>query len=131
MFLDANIFIHAFRDKDAHEARACRQLLRKVANGEQRVVTSPLVAEEVLHYFMEKKGRLFALRVLRSISGQPNLAMLQVDERALSLAPEFIEAGLGSADALHAAVMKANGEMTICSFDRGFDNAPGIRRKEP
>ena len=131
MFLDANIFIHAFRDREGREAESCRRLLLKVAKGEQHATTSPIVAEEVLHHFMESKSRAFALRALRSISGHPNLAMLAVDEKALMLMPEFVEAGLGSADALHAAVMKANGETTICSFDKGFDSAPGLRRKEP
>jgi len=131
MFLDANIFIHAYNDCKGQREDACRLLLGKVAKGEQRAITSTLVAEEVLHFFLEKKGKQFALRVLKSISETPNLQMLAVDTRALSLLPPFVEAGLGSADALHAATMKAGGEATICSFDKGFDSAPGIKRKEP
>lgn len=131
MFIDANVFIHAFQDRGTREAIACRKLLLRISDGEQRATTSALVVEEVLHFFLENRGRPFSLKVLRSITSQPNLTMLPADERALRLIPEFVDAGLDSADSLHAAVMKANGEATICSFDRGFDSAPGIRRKEP
>jgi len=131
MFLDANIFIYAYFGASGRQADACGKLLEKVLSGEQRATTSVLVAEEVLHFFVENKGKAMALQVLRNISENQNLAKLPVDGRVLMLVPEFIEAGLGSADALHAAVMKANGEAVICSFDRGFDSAPGLRRKEP
>jgi len=131
VFLDANVFIHAYGGTNGRKTDACTAFMRKLAKGEQRAATSTLVAEEVLHYFLERKGKEIALWVLRSMSGQQNLCMLMVDEKALKIIPEFIEAGLGSADALHAAVMKANGESVICSFDKGFDSAPGIKRKEP
>ncbi|MCX6769428.1 MAG: type II toxin-antitoxin system VapC family toxin [Candidatus Micrarchaeota archaeon] len=131
MFLDANIFIYAFEGTDGRRSKACKQFLNKVSSGEQHATTSPLVAEEVTHFFLEKRGKAFALRVLRNISENPHIAKLSVDERALTLVHEFINAGLGSADALHAATMKVNGESIICSFDSGFDRAPGIRRKEP
>jgi len=131
MFIDANILVHSFLNAKGNEADACRRLMRKVISGEQRATTSALVVEETLHFFLQKRGKAFALRVLRNIMENHNLAILSADERALSLVPEFVDAGLGSADALHAAVMKANGETVICSFDRAFDSAPGIRRKEP
>jgi len=131
MFLDANIFIYAYLGSGEQKTRSCRKLLGRISSGEQRATTSALVAEEVLHIFLGRKGKAFAFRVLKNILDNPNLEVLPLDEKALMLSPEFIEAGLGSADALHAAAMKANGEATICSFDRGFDRAPGIRRKEP
>jgi len=131
MFIDANVMIHSFLNARGKEADACRQLMRKVVRGEQRATTSALAVEEVLHFFLENRGKKFALRVLKNILENKNITVFPSDERTLSLAPEFIEAGLGSADALHAAVMKANGETTICSFDKGFDSAPGLRRKEP
>ena len=131
MFLDANIFIYAFAGFGEGKSRAGMKLLGKITSGEQHAATSALAAEEVLHFFLEKRGKALAMRVLRNILENQNITVFPVDEKVLSLAPEFIEAGLGSADALHAATMKANGEATICSFDRGFDDAPGIRRKEP
>jgi predicted nucleic acid-binding protein len=131
MFLDSNVLIHAFLDARGGQAEVCKRLWRKVIAGEQRATTSALVAEEVLHFFLEKKGKALAMRVLRNVLENKNMAILPVDERALSLVLEFVNAGLDSADALHAAVMKANSETTICSYDKGFDKAPGIRRKEP
>ena len=131
MFLDANVFIYAYLGSGERKTHSCRKLLDRISVGEQRATTSALVAEEVLHIFLCRRGKAFAFKVLKNILENPNLEVLSLDEKALTLSPEFIEAGLGSADALHAAVMKANGEMTICSFDRGFDSAPGIRRKEP
>jgi len=131
MFLDANIFIYAYLGSGERKTHSCRKLLDKINIGEQRATTSALVAEEVLHIFLSMRGKSFAFRVLKNIIENPNLEVLPLDEKALTLSSEFIEAGLGSADALHAATMKANGETTICSFDRGFDSAPGLRRKEP
>jgi predicted nucleic acid-binding protein len=131
MFLDANIFIYAYLGSGERKAHSCRKLLGRISMGEQRATTSALVAEEVLHIFIGRKGKAFAFRVLKNILDNPNLEVLPLDEKALTLSPEFIEAGLDSADALHAATMKANGEATICSFDKGFDWAPDIRRKEP
>jgi len=131
MFLDSNVLIHAFLDARGGQAESCKRLWRKVIVGEQRATTSALAVEEVLHFFREKRSKALAMRVLKNILENKNITIFPLDERTLSLAPEFIEAGLGSADALHAATMKANGETTICSFDRGFDGAPGIRRKEP
>jgi len=131
MFLDANVLIYAYFGASGRNSGACSRLIQKIIDGEQRATTSALVVEEVLHVLLEKKGKAFALKVLRNILENQNIMIFCLDERALSIAPEFIEAGLGSADALHAAVMKANGEATICSYDKGFDSAPGIRRKEP
>ncbi|MFA6328200.1 MAG: type II toxin-antitoxin system VapC family toxin [Candidatus Micrarchaeia archaeon] len=131
MFLDANIFIYAFAGEGERQSRASKKLVGKIATGEQRATTSVLAVEEVLHFFLEKKGKAFAFRVLGNILENQNITIFPLDERTLSLAPGFIEAGLGPADALHAATMKANGEATICSYDKGFDMAPGIRRKEP
>ena len=131
MFLDANIFIYAFAGLGENQSRASKKLIGKITSGEQRATTSALVAEEVLHFFLEKQGKTLALRVLKNILENKNITIFPLDERTLSLVPEFIEAGLGSADALHAATMKANGEAAICSFDKGFDGVPGIRRKEP
>ena len=131
MFIDANIFIYAFAGFGESQSRASKKLIGKITSGEQRATTSALAVEEVLHFFLEKQGKALALRVLKNILENRNITIFPIDERTLSLVPEFIEAGLGAADALHAATMKANGEATICSFDRGFDSAPGLRRKEP
>ncbi len=41
------------------------------------------------------------------------------------------EAGLSARDALRAATVLVHGLDAICSFDRGFDAIPSVRRLEP
>lgn len=130
MFLDSNIFINAAISSGPH-GQASRMLLKKVASGEQHAATSPLAMDEMLYIIIPKKGLAFAIKYLNNIAANPNLQMLAVDEAVLHNLPSYLEAKLEPRDAMHAATMKANRIETICSFDHGFDNKPGIKRQEP
>ncbi len=130
MFLDANVFIHAY-DSKGRENKECKSQLRRVITGEMRAQTSALVLNEVLHFFLSNRSKQRAKEVFSSISRMPNLAMLPVDGKMLGCVLRFIDNGLGTTDAYHAATMVSNGVDVICSYDSGFDLAKGIRRQLP
>lgn len=128
MFIDANVFIHAY-ESSGRKHDASKKLLKRIASGEMHAHTSALVLNEVLHYFLthgEGAEQIFA-----NLLKFPHLVVLPVDERALSNVVRFVKAGLQASDAYHAAVMKTNSISTICSYDTGFDRVSEIKRQEP
>ena len=131
MFLDANIFIHAFYDSPGKKTDICRNLMRRISSGEQNATTSCLVIDEIAHFFIQKRGKDFALAMLRNLTENPHLSILPLDEKSLALLPEYIKLGMDASDAFHAACMRANKIDTICSYDAGFDKISSIKRQEP
>lgn len=130
MFLDANIFIHAYSEP-TQKGRECTLLLEKVKKGEQNATTSGLVVNEVLYYFAVHYGPDKVERVHKSITTLENISMLPVNDRVTAKAIDFIRQGLEITDAFHAATMSVNHIETICSYDGGFDSAKGIKRQVP
>jgi predicted nucleic acid-binding protein len=130
VFLDANIFIHAYNSKDA-KGQACSALLRSVSSCSQRATTSWLVLNEVAYYYL-KSGRLpSALQFWETATLNPGLQILPIDAQVGRHALHFLRMGLAPSDAFHAAAMKANSIQVLCSYDKGFDKIEGIRRVEP
>lgn len=130
MFLDANVFIHTY-DSNTFEHRNSKSQLKRIINGEMRASTSPLVLNEVLHFFLENRGVARAKEVYLSIRKMPNVTMLSVDEKVLDYVLRFVEQGMGTTDSYHAATMIANSVHVICSYDKGFDKIKGVKRQEP
>ncbi len=130
MFLDANVFIHAYESKGP-KFDASRRLLGRINCGEMRAKTSVLVLNEVLHFFSSNYNLESGVKVFSNIRKTPNLEILGVESKDLELVVEFVKQGLDTSDAYHAAVMRANGLDTICSYDKGFDRIKSIRRQEP
>lgn len=130
MFLDANVFIHAYESKGP-KFEASRRFLRRVNGGEMRASTSVLVLNEVLHFFSTNCSPEMGLKVFSNIRKTPNLQILGVEAKDLELVADFVKQGLDTTDAYHTAVMRANKIDTICSYDKAFDKIKAIRRQEP
>lgn len=130
MFVDSCVFIKAYLSLDKAGALA-RAFLKKVEKGEQHILISPLVLDEVCYALVEFKGRGMGIKIWESMEKLPNSKMLRIDEDTAKHVPEFLRQGLEPRDALHAAVMKQNNVSTICSFDHDFDQVKGIARQEP
>ncbi len=130
MFLDANIFIHLY-EADGKESAECSRLFGRIAAGEQNATTSPLVFDEVIYYFLNVQGLSFVEKIWKHMTTMPHLKILPVDENVTAHVMTFVKAGLQPRDAFHAATMYANGVSTICSYDKGFDRVPSIKRQEP
>ena len=130
MFLDANIFIHSLITS-SKEGNASVRFLERVASGEQKAVTSLLVFNEVMHFLIKKERLEDAKHFWRTALSFPNLTILPIDSNCANYIIPFLDQGLQTTDAFHAAAMKANGISTICSYDKGFDKIKGIKRQEP
>jgi predicted nucleic acid-binding protein len=130
MFLDSNVFIHLY-EADGKKGAECSRLFKRIAAGEQNAVTSPLVFDEVIYYFLDVRGLPFVEKIWRHMTTLSHLEVLPVDEKVTEHVMKFVKAGMAPRDAFHAATMYANGVDTICSYDKGFDHVPSIKRQEP
>jgi predicted nucleic acid-binding protein len=130
MFIDANVFIHAYISKDT-KGRDSKKFLSRLINGEQVAITSPLIFDEVIHVILMNFDKKNAKNVWNNMIKIQNLKIYAIDEKTMSYVMHFIEEGLEPRDAFHAATMYVNGITTICSYDKHFDNIKGIKRQEP
>ena len=130
MFLDSNVFIHLYLDEGPN-GQASKRLHARIVRGEQHAITSPMVLDEVVYHFMDRKGVGCALEIWDRMRKTPNLRVAPIDDTVMTHVPDFMRQGLEPHDAFHAAVMKANGVSTICSYDKDFDKVKGIKRQAP
>ena len=130
MFIDSNIFIHAYKTQGVAQT-ACKNLLLRILAGEINAHTSVLVLNEVHYFFLCEYGVERANSIFRNILNYKNLEVLAIDKKILEYVPGFTKDGLETSDAFHAASMQANGISTVCSYDKGFDKVKGLKRQEP
>lgn len=111
-----------------HKADA-RRLLEKFISDRQRLVTDAEVLQEILHRYVAINRRDAiqpAFDALLAIVDQ----VFAVDRSAAERAKEIVMSypKISARDALHLAIMEAQGIDQILSFDAGFDGFPGIAR---
>ena len=108
---------------------AVRALDELVRNAEP-LVSSVEVVQEILHRYHAIRRREFiqpAIRLLLELTeGEIFPVTLRDTLRAAELLVSLPE--LTSRHAIHLAVMESRGVSSVLSFDRGFDQAAGIRR---
>lgn len=111
-----------------HKVDAQRLLERAIADGE-RLVTDAEVLQEILHRYVAIGRRDAIQPAFEVLLGVVDEAF-SVDTKAVLRAREIVLAypRLSARDALHAAVMEANGVLEILTFDTGFDSFPGLQR---
>ncbi len=111
-----------------HKVDARRILERAIGAGE-RLVTDAEVLQEILHRCVAI-GRRDAI----SPSFEALLAIVDeifpIDLATVARAKEIVLAypRLPARDAVHVAVLQAHGIERIATFDRGFDEVPGLER---
>lgn len=128
IFVDSNIPMYLIGGAHQHKTDAQRAL-EKAITGRERLVTSAVVFQEILH-------RYHAIRRLDAIQPAFKTLLGVVDdvfpiEEADVMAAKDILLGtprLSSRDALHLAVMRRRDVPSILSFDSGFDDVPGVVR---
>ncbi len=123
------------RDDEA-KAAACYQLFERVRKGREELTTSVATIAEATYVLSSKRGpyrlqpdeiaaRLHPIVSLRGLV----MSDKRVCIRALDLYAQY--PFLDFADALGVAHMEAKGIVEILSYDRDFDQVPGIVRAEP
>ena len=129
MFIDANIFLYSVYSTS--QTRRCQAFLRKVDSGEQNAITSVMVMDEVLFNMMKRMSFEDSERVVQKFLTISHLQVVAVTPENFIDSLSFVRQGLDPHDALHAAVMKAQGVSTILSYDKDFDKIKSVKRQEP
>lgn len=111
-----------------HKVDARRILERAIAGGE-RLVTDAEVAQEILHRYVaigRRDAISPALEALLAIVDE----VFPVDLAVVLRAKEIVLAypRLSARDAIHVAAMQAHDVSRVATFDRGFDEVPGLER---
>lgn len=128
IFIDSNVPMYLVGADHPNKARAIAVVGNLIRSGE-RLVTNVEVYQEILHrYTAIRRADAIdaAFRSLDTITDEV-LTFGMTEVRTARTLIET-ESGISARDALHAAVMRANGVHRILSFDRGFDAIPGIDR---
>lgn len=105
------------------------RLLERCTAERERLVTNAEVFLEILHRFVaisRQDAIQPAFDALLAIADEVFPVNLPDVERAKTIV--FGNQRLSARDALHLAVMERQGVDRILSFDRGFDEFPGIER---
>jgi predicted nucleic acid-binding protein len=111
-----------------HKSDAQRLLEKCIADNE-RLVTDAEVLQEILHRYASIGRRDAIQPAFEALLGVVD-EVFPVDLSGVERAKAIVlgSVTLSARDALHLAVMKKQGVDRILSFDRGFDEFPGIER---
>ena len=133
-FLDSNILIRHLTADDPTKAKDCFALIASIERGEATVWTSDLVIAEVVFVLTSRRTYNLSRERVRDLI----LPLIQLPgvklrhkrlyDRVFEL---FTELPLDYVDAYHAALMEQQGCTELFSYDRHFDQVPGVVRKEP
>ncbi len=131
ILVDANILVYAAGTPHPHKQPSLR-FLEGVSGGQVDAVVDAEVLQEVLHRY-RAIGRWNEGRLVFDSARTLFPEVLPVTARELDGARALLDQveGISARDALHAAVVVAHGLDGVCSYDRGFDRIPGLRRVEP
>lgn len=128
ILVDSNVPMYLVGSAHPHKVDAQRALERLVSEDE-RLVTDAEILQEILHRYRA---------IDRPDAIQPAFdAVLGVVDEVFPVGREDAEKArdvllgrwsLSARDALHVAVMQRHKIDRVLSFDRGFDQIPGIQR---
>ena len=133
LYIDSNIFIYPviYSLKD-ERARRSKELLLKIASGEQAACTSLLTWDEVVWIVRKLAGVETSLKQGSLLLNFPHLRFLAINRSIVIRAQSIMENyGLKPRNSLHAASALENGITTMVSYDEDFDKVRGIKRVEP
>lgn len=107
-------------------------LLERVAGGEVEATIDAEVLQEILHRY-RAIGRWEDGRRVFDFTRQIFPTVVPVTANVLDRARHVLDTDrqIMARDALHAAVVMAEGLEAVCSYDRDFDRIKGIVRTEP
>ena len=131
VFVDSAVLMYAAGGM--HQLRdPCRQLLRRVADGELEAVISAEVVQEILHRFT-RIGRPEAGTQLARAALDLFAPVLPITHATMRRVPDLVDRHptLAARDLVHVATCLEEGIEELISPDRGFDIVPGIRRLDP
>ena len=109
--------------------RAAQRILEMVEDGEP-VVTTPAHISEVANILESRVGHPSAATILQAVVGLDGLSVHALTGGHVKAAATLSQRmGLGFNDTLAYLVMREMGVEEIFSFDRDFDEVPGVTRR--
>jgi hypothetical protein len=128
ILIDSNVPMYLIGAAHAHKADA-QLALEQVAVSGERIVTDAEVFQEILHRY-RAIDRADAIQPAFDALSAVVDSVYPIDADDVDRARTVLLArwSLTARDALHVAVMQRHGIDRILSFDRHFDDVPGVER---
>jgi hypothetical protein len=106
-----------------------REKLESLVRNRERLVTDVEVQQEILHRYVAIDRRDAFQPAFDTLLGIVD-DVFPIDAADVSRAKTLVleRRRLSARDAIHVAVMERRGVSRILTFDRGFDEVPGISR---
>jgi predicted nucleic acid-binding protein len=131
-FVDTNVFLRYLTKDDPSKYERCRQMFKRVLEGEITISTSGLVIAELiwtlLSYYKVPKAEV--IEKVSVILGTKNLLIPDKDVLVDALVL-YGRKNIDFIDAYNAVFMKYQGLSEIYSYDEDFETIQDIQRKEP
>ncbi|MGV9141631.1 MAG: type II toxin-antitoxin system VapC family toxin [Promethearchaeota archaeon] len=131
--VDSNIIVYAI-NKDLPEHIYCKELLKRVANGDEIIAIPSIVFMESFHALVHVyKFPIKKVKIrLSALIDSKYVNVLDINVGSIVIAFEITESyGTGGRDSLIAASLLENSINTIYSHDKDFDNITKLERLDP
>jgi predicted nucleic-acid-binding protein len=131
-FVDTNILLRFLTNDDAVKAKRVLLLLKRVEEGKEKIITSPLVIFELI-FTLDKFYKVSRDDIAETVSAIIGLEGFAVEFKTvfISALKLFADKNISFADAFNASVMKSKNIAEIYSYDTDFDKIDKIKRIEP
>lgn len=128
LFIDSNIPMYLIGATHPHKIDA-RRALEEAISHQVRLVTDAEVFQEILHRYAAIGRRDAIAPAFALLSGLVD-DVYPISLETVELARDIVQSypSLSARDAVHVAAMKRGRVEQILSYDRGFDQYPGIKR---
>ena len=128
IFIDSNIPMYLVGSPHPHKTDA-QHLIERCLAERARLVTDAEVLQEILHRYVSINCRQAIHPAFDALLGVVD-AVFPVHDRNVLRAREIIlgRQRISARDALHVAVMEEHHVNRILSFDKDFDDVPGVTR---
>ena len=128
ILIDSNVPMYLVGAAHPHKTDA-QQLLERFAMDNRRLVSDAEVLQEILHRYVAIGRRDAIQPAFDALLGAVD-DIFPITVETLKSARDVVlrSPALSARDAIHVAVMRQHDVEEIFSFDRGFDDVPGIRR---
>lgn len=132
LFLDTNIFLRHVTHDHPQQSPQSTSLFLAIESGQLTAWTSPLAIAEIV-WVLSGTYRISHSHIRDALLPLINLPGLRIErksvfDRAFDL---YVTLGIDYIDCYHAALLEAQGERDLYSYDTDFDRIPSLQRREP
>ncbi|MFB6159388.1 MAG: type II toxin-antitoxin system VapC family toxin [Candidatus Nanohalobium sp.] len=115
-YIDSNIFIYAVTEEENSEV--CREVLKRLEEGDFRAATSVLTLDEVAWIVKKERNSERAVDAGKRLLRMPNLQIVSTEAETGARSLQVMEeTGIDPRDSLHLATAQNHGIYTIVTED--------------